>query len=116
MDKEQLIRYIDRRFSVSPDHPWGEDDGYVFRHPNNKKWFAVGLSVRYSRLGIHRDGFAEIVNVKTGPLLMGSYLGQPGILPGYHMNKNHWLTILLDGSAREETVGELLELSYDLTK
>ena len=36
MDKESLTRYVRDRFSVSPDYPWGEEDGYVFRHPSNK--------------------------------------------------------------------------------
>ena len=74
------------------------------------------MRVRYDRLGIPREGSVEIVDVKTGPLLMGSYVGQPGILPGYHMNKNHWVTLLLDGTARDEMIRELLEISYDLTR
>ena len=115
MDKEQLLQYVEDRFSVSPDFPWEGEESYVLRHPSSRKWFAVGLRVPYARLGLAGDGAAEIVDVKTGPLLMGSYLGQPGILPGYHMNKNHWLTILLDGTAKEEQVKELLEISYDLT-
>ncbi|MBQ5522570.1 MAG: MmcQ/YjbR family DNA-binding protein, partial [Oscillospiraceae bacterium] len=51
-----------------------------------------------------------------GPLLMDVYRKQPGILPGYHMNKDNWLTILLDGSAEDELIKELFELSFDLTK
>ena len=54
--------------------------------------------------------------MKCSPLMMGDYLQQPGILPGYHMNKEHWLTILLDGSAENELIRELLEISYSLTK
>lgn len=115
MDKEQLLHYVEGRFSVSPDYPWEGEENYVLRHPGSRKWFAVGMRVSYARLGLDVAGTAEVVDVKTGPLLMGSYLGQPGILPGYHMSKNHWLTILLDGTAKEELVKELLEISYDLT-
>jgi predicted DNA-binding protein (MmcQ/YjbR family) len=46
---------------------------------------------------------------------MDVYRRQPGILPGYHMNKDNWLTILLDGSAEDELIKELLELSFDMT-
>ena len=116
MDRAGLIRYITERFSVEEEQPWGEGQGSVFRHPDNRKWFAVGMLVPYSRLGIQREGAADIIDVKTGPLLMGSYLGQPGILPGYHMNKNHWLTVLLDGTASDEGIKELLEISWELTK
>ena len=116
MDISDLNRYIRDRFDLEADYPWGEDDGCVFRHPSNRRWFAVEMRVPYARLGIERDGAAGIVDVKTGPLLMGSYLGQPGILPGYHMNKNHWLTVLLDGTAADGAVRELLEISWELTK
>ena len=116
MNKEELFQYIRERFSAEPDYPWEDFDGYVFRHANNRKWFAVGMRVRYDRLGLAREGAAEVVDVKTGPLLMGSYLGRPGVLPGYHMNKGHWVTLLLDGTAEDADIRELLELSFDLTK
>ena len=61
------------------------------------------------------EGIVDIVDVKCGPLLMDAYRREPGILPGYHMNKDHWITILLDGTADNELVKELLEISYDLT-
>ena len=64
---------------------------------------------------LERDGLVDVVDVKCGPLLMGSYRGLPGLLPGYHMNKNHWITILLDGSAEDSLIRELTEISYDLT-
>ena len=89
--------------------------GFIFRHQGNRKWFAVAMRVSYRRLGIEREGAADVVNVKCGPLLMDSYRMQPGILPGYHMNKDHWVTILLDGSAEEPLIRELFEISYDLT-
>ena len=37
-----------------------------------------------------------------------------GIKPGYHMNKNHWITILLDGSVSEAKTLDFLDMSYDL--
>ena len=36
------------------------------------------------------------------------------ILPGYHMNKKHWNTLILDGSLSSHLVGELIDLSYQL--
>ncbi|MES2477434.1 MAG: MmcQ/YjbR family DNA-binding protein [Verrucomicrobiota bacterium] len=37
-----------------------------------------------------------------------------GILPGYHMNKRHWNTLLLDGSLSSRLVAELIDHSYEL--
>ena len=114
MTKDELIRYVDERYSTDPEYPW-DDEAFIFRHAGNRKWFAVAMRVPYPRLGMEREGSVDIVDVKSSPLLMGAYRAQPGILPGYHMNKEHWLTILLDGSAEEELIKELLEISFDLT-
>ena len=114
MTRDDLIRYVAERFSADPEYPW-DDDNFIFRHQSNRKWFAVAMRVPYRRLGLDRDGVADIVDTKCGPLLMGVYRGLPGILPGYHMNKEHWLTILLDGTAQDDTIRELFEISFDLT-
>lgn len=39
-----------------------------------------------------------------------------GIVPGYHMNKKHWNTILLDGSVPEKLIRELIDHSYELIR
>ena len=114
MTKDELIGDVGERFSVSAEYPWA-DENFVFRHRDNRKWFAVAMRVSYRKLGIDREGETDIVDVKCDPMLMGSYRSQPGILPGYHMNKEHWLTILLDGSAEDGLVKELFEISFDMT-
>jgi len=38
------------------------------------------------------------------------------ILPAYHMNKKHWITIALDSPFPKEEIYDLISLSYDLTK
>ena len=115
MNREELISYVRDYFSTDPEYPW-DDDSFIFRHTGNRKWFAVAMNIPYQRLGLERPGSADIIDVKCGPLLMDVYRKQPGILPGYHMNKDNWITILLDGTAEKETIKELLEISYDMTK
>jgi predicted DNA-binding protein (MmcQ/YjbR family) len=36
------------------------------------------------------------------------------VIPGYHLNKRHWNTVILDGSLQDETIRDLIEDSYDL--
>ena len=114
MTKDELIAYVAERFSTDAEYPW-DDENFIFRHQENRKWFAVAMCVPYRRLGIGREDSVDIVDVKCGPLLMDVYRKQPGILPGYHMNKDHWITILLDGTAEDGLIRELFEISYDLT-
>ena len=114
MTRDEIIAYTAERYSAGAERPWN-DENFIFRHGGNRKWFAVSMRVPYRRLGIEREGIADIIDVKCGPLLMDAYRRQPGILPGYHMNKDHWITILLDGTADDELIKELLEISFDLT-
>lgn len=116
MTKAELIEYIENRFSACPEYPWKDDQiDAVFRHADSKKWFALYMEVRRKRLGQAGEGVAPILNVKTGPLLQGSYLGTEGIIPAYHMNKTNWVTIVLD-TVERKTAEELLDISWDLTK
>lgn len=36
------------------------------------------------------------------------------VLPGYHLNKRHWNTVIVDGSLSEQTIADMIEDSYDL--
>ena len=61
-----------------------------------------------------RDGFINL-NVKVSPewrdLWRSTY---PAVLPGYHQNKDHWNTIILDGSIPAEEIKRMIAESYDL--
>jgi predicted DNA-binding protein (MmcQ/YjbR family) len=55
------------------------------------------------------------VSVKCEPLL-AEQLRQthPAVLPGYHLNKRHWNTLIIDGSLPAGMIKDMLEDSYDL--
>ena len=38
----------------------------------------------------------------------------PAVLPGYHLNKRHWNTVIIDGSIPEQMIRDMIEDSYDL--
>ena len=52
--------------------------------------------------------------MKCDPDLVGMIIQTYGFLPGYHMNKQHWITILLDDSVSEAKTLDFLDMSYDL--
>lgn len=59
------------------------------------------------------DGTANVMDVKCGPVLVGSLLTQEGFLPAYHMSKGAWISILLNDTVPDEEIYPLLELSCD---
>jgi predicted DNA-binding protein (MmcQ/YjbR family) len=55
------------------------------------------------------------VSVKCEPALAEALRAtHAAVIPGYHLNKRHWNTVLLDGSLPDETVRDMIEDSYDL--
>ena len=116
MTKQAFLQHVARVYGTVPEYPWADTpDSFVLRHESNRKWFAVGMTVRRDRLGLGGEGTVDVVNFKCDPMMSGSYLSQPGILPAYHMNKLHWLSVLLDGTAADDDVIALLDTSFALT-
>jgi predicted DNA-binding protein (MmcQ/YjbR family) len=55
------------------------------------------------------------VSVKCEPQLAEMLRAtHAAVIPGYHLNKRHWNTVIIDGSIRDETVRDMIEDSYDL--
>ena len=116
MDRKKLEQLIFDTCSVEPDYPWMDTpESAVFRHPGNRKWFALVTTVSRSKLGLPGQQPVDIVNLKCDPLLIGSLRMEPGFYPAYHMNKDNWITAALDGSAPDDTIRMLLEMSYAAT-
>ncbi|MDR0949936.1 MAG: MmcQ/YjbR family DNA-binding protein [Lachnospiraceae bacterium] len=79
----------------------------VMRHKGNKKTFAL-IYVRCDKL---------CVNLKCDPV--ESYFLRSiykDLIPGFHMNKTHWNTILVGGDVPDEDLQDMIERSYDLIK
>ncbi len=116
MNRQKLEQHITEKYSIEPEYPWVKMPTFaVFRHSNNKKWFAVVMTITKDKLGFDSMENIDVVNLKCDQLLMGSVLNEQGIFPAYHMSKTHWISVALDGSAQEDKVKWLLDLSYDLT-
>jgi len=116
MTRTQLEEYIAETYNAEPEHPWAPDtDHTVFRHRDNRKWFAVVMEIEKDRLGIDGGGTICIVNLKCDPMMIGSLLCEDGIYPAWHMNKTHWMSAAVDGCPDEDKLRFLLDFSYDLT-
>jgi predicted DNA-binding protein (MmcQ/YjbR family) len=55
------------------------------------------------------------VSLKCEPALAEALRGaHASVLPGYHLNKRHWNTVIIDGSLSDDTISDMIEDSYDL--
>ena len=63
-----------------------------------------------------KDGYIHL-NVKVDPQWRDYWRGAfASVIPGYHQNKEHWNTIIVDEKVDENLMKELIEQSYQLTK
>ena len=117
MTGAELERYIREQYGITPEYPFARyPDVAIYRHGGNKKWFAAFMTVSGKKLGLSHDGILPIVNLKVAEEIRDSFLDGKTVFPGYHMNKKHWISVILDGSVSEDTLTFLLGVSYDLTK
>lgn len=113
--RDRLIAQAENQFHLRSEHPFPTlPESQVLRHPENQKWFALFMRVTRAQLGLTGKEPVDILNVCCPPLLAGSLRLQPGFLPGYHMNHERWLTVLLDGTVEESTALHLIDVSYGL--
>ena len=116
MIRNEFEEYVLNQYVCTSDFPWMQYPSFrVFRHPNNKKWFAVIMDIPKSKIGLPSDELISVVNFKCDPLMVGSLLRENGIFPAYHMTKNSWITVALDGSADDEKIKMLLDMSFEAT-
>lgn len=115
MERIELFEWAKERYGTNPDYPWN-DWNCVLRHKDNNKWYALIMEVPERKLGLAGDRIVDILNVKCDPILIGSLRMKPGYFPAYHMNKDKWLSIILDGTVSDDEIKDLIELSYQLTK
>ena len=114
MMRKELESYIVDKYSIEPEYPWAKMPTFaVFRHSNNKKWFAVIMTITKDKLGFDSTESIDIVNLKCDPLMNVTI--EKGVFPAYHMSKTHWISVALDGTVEKEKLEWLLDLSFDLT-
>lgn len=131
----EVIRYVREEYGGELEFLWQDENG-VWRNPGNRKWYGVMMRVRGSRLGLvasgaelSEDGMVEILDLRFEKGMAREFVasrggsdsggarnvvgsGGVGILPGYHMNKNNWITVVLDYEVATEEVLALIGQSY----
>ena len=116
MKRDEIFRYVKDQYGTEPEYLWKKDpDSAVLRH-KNKKWYAIIMSVEKKKLGLEENGNIDILNVKCDPEWTEFWRNAfPGVLPGYHLNKKYWNTILLDGTVPDPDIKRMIGESFDLT-
>lgn len=116
--QKQILDYASKQYGASPEYLWEKYPTFaILRHSNaHNKWFALTGRIAKSKLGLNEEGDTDFLNIKCPPEMVGMLRQDPNFLPAYHMNKEHWLTIVLDNGVATDELLKLLDWSFDLTK
>ena len=103
--REEILAYGLTFTDTYVDTPFSDANWQLVRVKQSKKAFLWTYE---------KDGFLNL-NVKANPEWRDFWRSTyKSVIPGYHQNKEHWNTIILDGSIPEEDVKRMIAESYDL--
>ena len=116
MNKQEFLEYCLNTYGTSPDYPFDEDfETAVLRHADNRKWYAIVMRVSRRKFGFDSDEAIDVVNLKLPTEMFGSFGAADGVYPAYHMNKLHWISVLLP-DAPDDVVQFLTNVSFEATR
>lgn len=105
--RKEVITFCLTLQNVYEDYPFRDDNWAVIRHRHNKKIFAC----------IYEREENMWINVKCDPEWRDFWRNAfSSVVPAYHMNKEHWNSIILDGGVPKKEIGKMILESYELTK
>ena len=112
-----LIEHVRARYGAETEHLWEKfPDCAIWRRADNQKWFGIIMTLPRKKLGLAGDEVVEILDVRAQPEELARMVDGKKYFPGWHMNKKHWLTVVLDGTLSNGEVFSLVEESYSLAK
>ena len=103
--REEALNYALSFQDTYQDAPFHDDNWQLIRIRGSKKAFLWTYE---------RDGFINL-NVKVNPEWRDFWRNMyTAVIPGWHQNKNHWNTIILDGTIPDEDIRRMIAESYDI--
>ena len=116
MTKQSFLSYCLETYGTLPDYPFDEDFvTAVLRHADNRKWYALVMRLSRRKFGFESDEIIDVVNLKLPTEMFGSFGLEDGVYPAYHMNKLHWISVLLS-DATDDVIQFLVNVSFEATK
>ena len=110
MTREAFLEYCGSVLGTEPDYPFEDNfETAVLRHMGSRKWFALVMKVPKRKFGFDSDEIIDIVNLKLPVEMFGSFGKEDGVYPAYHMNKLHWISVMLSAAA-DSTVEVLVNV------
>lgn len=113
--REEIFDYAKENFDSEPEYLWQKDpSSAALRNKRNSKWYALVSSVAAEKFGFKNSERVDILNVKCDPIMIGSLVDNKRYFRAYHMNKEHWITIILNEKISKEEIFNMINLSFEI--
>lgn len=114
---KEIICYVSEKYGDELEFLWDKfPDNAIWRRKDNEKWYGALLTIKASKIALDRDTTIEILDLRIKPEDIETTIDNKRFFMGYHMNKKHWYTLLLDGSIPTEEICRRIDESYLLAK
>ena len=114
----EIIDYCNDKYGENHVNPFKKHPDILAFVNEKNKWYALMSNVEYNKLNKTSNIITKvkILNVKYPTDNISDIIDNQNIFPAYHMNKKHWISIVLDKNIKLETIKELIDISYSLVK
>lgn len=114
---KNFIAYAKEKYGDELEFLWEKHpECAILRRKDTEKWYAVIMLLHENKLRPGKGGNVEIIDLRGEPDWVVKNVDDKLFYPGYHMNKKHWYTIILDNTIEDNEVFRLTDLSYNLAK
>lgn len=111
----RIAKYIFEQYHDKPEFLWKKYPGYgVFKNAKNNKWYGIIMNIPKNKIVGNDEREVEILDMKVQDV--ASLLCREGFYQAYHMNKENWITIILDDTISDEEIISYIQESYQFTE
>lgn len=112
----RITNLIIKKYNDIPEFAWNKFPEYgIFRNSNNDKWYGLIMNINRGKIDKGSEE-VEILNVKLDEEEIKILLNRKGFYKAYHMNKENWITILLDDTIKDEEIMTYIVKSHKFTE
>jgi len=113
---KKVIKYVKEKYNDDLEYLWKKfPNNAVWRNKENNKWYGALLIISESKLEIDSDKIVDIIDLRYQKESINKLIDNNRIFAGYHMNKDSWITIRLNGSMNIKEIYKLIDNSYNLS-
>ena len=113
---ERIVLYVANHYGDKIEHLFEKSpEVIVIRKKENRKWYCLFMRIEAKKLSLNENQIFDVLNLRGNEKRILS-IDHELTFPGFHMNKKHWYTIILDERMKDEEIISLIEESHSLAK